>query len=59
MLSVYQRGHVLCSIADTLSLFEPPVPYHMYTVTFVPVVDPIDFDEDGKYQPPSERVTKM
>jgi len=41
-LSRYQQDHVRLSIQDTFDRYDPPVPPHLYKVTFRPVLDCID-----------------
>ena len=38
-LTNYQKDHVLLSVQDLFSRFDPPVDSSMYTVQFVPVVE--------------------
>ncbi len=45
-LTNYQKDHVLLSIQDLFSRFEPPVDSSMYTVHFVPVVTENDHVPD-------------
>ena len=42
MMNEYQKDHVRLSVRDTLRRYRPPVPPHMYTLAFVPVID--DFE---------------
>ena len=44
-LSRYQQDHVRLSIQDTFDRYDPPVPPHLYKVTFRPVLDCIDGKE--------------
>ena len=41
-MSRYQQDHVRLSIQDTFDRYDPPVPPHLYKVTFRPVLDCID-----------------
>ncbi len=48
-LTGYQKDHILLSIQDTFSRFDPPVNPDMYAVCFTPVVT----DMGQKYEIPS------
>ena len=39
MMSKYQQDHVRLSIQDTFDRYAPPVPPHLYKITFKPVID--------------------
>jgi hypothetical protein len=43
-LSPYQRDHVVLSITHTLNKYTPPVPKHLFSISFIPVLDPLDTD---------------
>jgi hypothetical protein len=45
IMSLYQKDHFTLSFRDLLSRYIPPVPDHMVSIDFVPVIDP---DEEGK-----------
>ena len=42
MMSKYQQDHVRLSIQDTFDRYTPPVPPHLYKITFKPVLDDDD-----------------
>jgi hypothetical protein len=39
MMSPAQKEHFLLTVKETLSRYSPPVPDHMYSIKFVPVID--------------------
>lgn len=52
MLTQYQKLHVELSLSDTLHRFNPPVPRNMWSLEFIPIMEP----DDTEYVPdPSRR----
>jgi len=39
MLTEFQKDHIILNISETFQNFTPQVPKHLYSVTFVPVVE--------------------
>lgn len=52
MLTKYQKLHVELSLLDTLHRFNPPVPRDMWTLEFVPILEP----DETEYVPDPSRI---